>query len=531
MKNGLIIFPKLLLLFISFSVYAQSEADLTKLQNHAICILPGGPFDGFLYIPPDEQNLLAPAEKNLALGVSYVTNGGSIPSYGLNCVSWPVEARAAFEYALGLWAPFLDSDHPVTVRACWSEDLSGLTLGAAGAAGLEFDFSTDCLLAAPLAESIFNDPDLYDPHEILAVFNGNLGSWYFGTDGQPGGSEFDFVTVALHEIGHGLGFSGFENYDDGNSSNGIECNDNAGHGCLGAEAFGRQFISAFSKTVQTDDGIPVENITNPSADMGNLFTGKSLNGGTGGLFLGGLNVLAANGNVPAKLYTPSTFDAGSSYSHFDDATFPTELMQPILNSGQAIHDPGLAYQHLKDMGWNSTFLPVELTYFDATAKEKTVDLNWITATETNNQGFEIERSGNGKDWEIIGFTSGHGTTTEETNYQYKDQSPLPGISYYRLVQIDWDGEVTKSKIVSAKIFESLTTVEVFPNPVSDQIIIESGSAVTAPIHYQISSSVGKVIWQGVLENRRLEINCQNWPSGIYTLTTEDHTQIKIVKSI
>ncbi len=84
-----------------------------------------------------------------------------------------------------------------------------------------------------------------------------------------------------------------------------------------------------------------------------------------------------------------------------------------------------------------TTVPVELTSFTANIFEKSVLLNWSTATETNNSGFEVQRKSDLEEWEAIGFVSGSGTTTETRNYSYSDDLLSEGIYSYRLKQIDY----------------------------------------------------------------------------------------------
>ena len=96
-------------------------------------------------------------------------------------------------------------------------------------------------------------------------------------------------------------------------------------------------------------------------------------------------------------------------------------------------------------------IPVELTSFTASTVDGNVVLNWITATELNNAGFQIERrkttDERREDWESIGFVNGNGTSTETHTYSFADESPVAGKSYYRLKQIDFDGsfEYSNSK--------------------------------------------------------------------------------------
>jgi len=97
----------------------------------------------------------------------------------------------------------------------------------------------------------------------------------------------------------------------------------------------------------------------------------------------------------------------------------------------------------------STALPVELLFFDAQVNEKNqVNLLWATASELNNDYFTVERSTDGGNWEIVEIVAGSGTTSVRTDYQTLDERPNKGISYYRLKQIDFDGTISYSNIVS-----------------------------------------------------------------------------------
>ena len=96
---------------------------------------------------------------------------------------------------------------------------------------------------------------------------------------------------------------------------------------------------------------------------------------------------------------------------------------------------------------NVATIPVELMTFKAHATGNTNELNWATASERNNQAFDIERSSNGVDFQVIGTVKGAGTSAKVTTYTFSDDSPLP-ISYYRLRQIDFDGKETPSKVLT-----------------------------------------------------------------------------------
>jgi len=104
----------------------------------------------------------------------------------------------------------------------------------------------------------------------------------------------------------------------------------------------------------------------------------------------------------------------------------------------------------------SSSIPVELTSFTAEYLDDEVVLNWRTATETNNQGFEVERSQksgerNQNDWMKISFVEGRGTTTEITDYTFQDKITNPRKYVYRLKQIDFDGSFSYSNEVEIDV--------------------------------------------------------------------------------
>jgi len=112
-------------------------------------------------------------------------------------------------------------------------------------------------------------------------------------------------------------------------------------------------------------------------------------------------------------------------------------------------------------------VPVELASFTAEVNNNNVLLSWITATEINNQGFEIERGEiTSQDWEMIGFVEGNGTTTEPQVYSFVDKEVLSGKYQYRLKQIDYDGSYEYSKIieVDVNIPSEFFLSQNYPNP-------------------------------------------------------------------
>ncbi len=120
------------------------------------------------------------------------------------------------------------------------------------------------------------------------------------------------------------------------------------------------------------------------------------------------------------------------------------------------------------IGFGNAPLPVNWLTFTARPQDSNVILHWATASETNNDFFYVERSHNGNQFESIGQVQGSGTTSQVSSYQFTDYSPYKGTSYYRLRQVDYNGMYDFSPVVSVRISDEVSAVQVYPNPVTDQ---------------------------------------------------------------
>ncbi len=108
-------------------------------------------------------------------------------------------------------------------------------------------------------------------------------------------------------------------------------------------------------------------------------------------------------------------------------------------------------------------LPVELVSFEAFSIEKGIKLIWTTATEISNERFIIERSNDGLQWHQIGEVAGNGNSSELIDYSFEDFHPFQGINYYRLVQVDYDGQQSISEIVKAINEPSISSIQIYQN--------------------------------------------------------------------
>jgi hypothetical protein len=120
--------------------------------------------------------------------------------------------------------------------------------------------------------------------------------------------------------------------------------------------------------------------------------------------------------------------------------------------------------------------PVELISFSSDVFENVIKLNWTTATETNNSGFEILRfTQNENEWEMIGFVPGFGTTAEPKSYSFLDENVTTGIYKYRLKQIDFDGSFTYSNEIEVEVDftpREFVLYQNYPNPFNPNTTIK-----------------------------------------------------------
>jgi hypothetical protein len=175
---------------------------------------------------------------------------------------------------------------------------------------------------------------------------------------------------------------------------------------------------------------------------------------------------------------------------------------------------------------SATPLPVELIRFTATPLTDAIRLDWITASEINNSGFEIQRSVAPPAFEVIGWSDGQGTSSQMHEYLLTDHKIVKGqLYYYRLRQVDFDGNYNYSKIVSARISGTGITLAALPNPFSSgtQVLVSlSGDHAEAKlIVLDALGRVVKVLHEGALSAGThvydLQLQTGTPAQGVYTL--------------
>lgn len=169
-------------------------------------------------------------------------------------------------------------------------------------------------------------------------------------------------------------------------------------------------------------------------------------------------------------------------------------------------------------GLQQQALPVDYTFFSAQKEDKTSFLSWETASEINNDFFDVERSMDGRIFEKIGRVKGHGTTTETQNYDFIDREPLAGLNYYRLKQVDYNGDYEYSKVETVD-FRNGTEgdVKIFPNPALDYANISLDRSYDA---VRVTNQLGQlveVLPASQHDGNQFKLDLTSYAPGVYFL--------------
>jgi hypothetical protein len=220
------------------------------------------------------------------------------------------------------------------------------------------------------------------------------------------------------------------------------------------------------------------------------------------------------GTFPGSSSSSATILSGARIMEYDGAseTPPSHTTETILTGYSATHNPtvdGVVYSGVWQLCYSSGFsgfyvyatnstgnaLPVTLVSFTAEAvNNQYIQLNWITASEINNSGFQIERSTDGTSYQSMGWVEGHGTSTVTNDYMYSDLTAIPGVVYYyRLKQVDLDGNFVYSNIVSASLTgdKGFSLTGLYPNPATSQVSIGVISNVNTSAAVRMTDVLGR----------------------------------------
>ena len=184
-------------------------------------------------------------------------------------------------------------------------------------------------------------------------------------------------------------------------------------------------------------------------------------------------------------------------------------------------------------------LPVDMIYFEANAVSNTyIQLKWATSLEINNDGFNVERSVDGQTWTQITFVDGHDNSTVQNDYSYNDVNVVPGTRYYyRLKQIDNDGQFKYTDVVTAIINGEVTfSVKDFvPNPTNaaTSLIITAVSQqeITVAFYNVIGEKVSSAVHQLIKGGNLIEFDMRTFASGTYTAVVSSANEVYTKKLV
>lgn len=195
---------------------------------------------------------------------------------------------------------------------------------------------------------------------------------------------------------------------------------------------------------------------------------------------------------------------------FDDYTDMCNYL--IAGEPSEIHSNYVGCNSAEEIITYCVTLPITLTYFQAKIDRKTTLLTWQTATETNNAGFEIQRSTDAVNWEKIAWQDGQGTTTNAHTYTHRDENPLFGTSYYRLKQVDFDGAFEYTHIVQVN-YEG-RDISIYPNPVKNTLHISDLNGENIQ-NICIYDQTGRIILSHQMPDNMIDVSALS--SGMYIL--------------
>lgn len=253
-------------------------------------------------------------------------------------IDFPDQAKTAFEQAVLLWENYLISSQTIRIKATWSSSLTSSTLAVSGTINIYKNFLNapyaNIWYPTSLAEALSGKDLNSGDYDMTVTLNGNI-NWYYGIDAKAQAGKYDLITVTMHEIAHGLGFS--------SSMELINSDTQGQYGRVG----GTNIYDAFMQDAQKIKLTNTETYGNPSQDLKKSLTSNAL-------YFGLKNTKFANA-LP-RLYAPATYKNGVSFSHFDETTYPSgsvnSLMSPSVRAAEVNQSPGeLLLNCLNEMGW------------------------------------------------------------------------------------------------------------------------------------------------------------------------------------
>lgn len=349
---------------------------------------------------------------------------------------------------------------------------------------------------------------------LACTSNSNLVTFY-ATNNAQRGHMFDInavncVTILCFEMNLSAGTSNIDIYTKTGTHVGFQTTPGAWT-LIGSAAN----VASAGVNVPTPIPIAINQIIGVGATRAFYITRTTASGPTvaytNGTGVG--NILASDANITLREGTGKEYPFSTNYTprQFNGAVF-YNLNPPCV-------------------------LPIELTSFDIIQNGKTADIKWSTAMEKNNDYFVIERSKEGKNFESVKTIKGSKNSTSQKNYSENDSNPYSGTSYYRLKQVDVDGQYTYSDLRTlnnkSDIFGGIT---ISPMPVDDDLNVEfdkePGKEYTISVFDLAGKKVHSLTILSDKDDTKTSINVSELEKGMYFLSLEGvsgNSRIKFIK--
>ncbi|MBS1556231.1 MAG: T9SS type A sorting domain-containing protein [Bacteroidetes bacterium] len=408
----------LLVCFYFLDGAAQPASSLQQLmvkpKGQIVCYASGE--DRPIYLAPPKHLALSNARTQTAdFRVDYV----GFPADG--------QAREAFQRAVDIWAGIIQSPVRINIRAAWVPQ-GASTLGSAiwGNVFANFDGAPKLNVFYPvaLAEKLAGRPLNADPnpataenYDIYAFFNSSQTQWDFST--LPVTGRYNFTTVVLHEIGHGLGFT--DSYDI-----------TSGTGAYGVQGSGVPMIFDVGVENGADNSRLLDKPNNSSA-MATFLTNANIR-------YNPVRSILQPPTVRPSLYAPNTWEGGSSIAHLDQITYTftttDRLMRPQLDRAQVTLDPGpIVLNMFSDMGWVAPYI-THTPLKDTEVTNAPFNVS-ATVAPDGTSGYSLNSAVKIR-YRINGGTEVEANMNQGTGNQYSFSLPQPTVvpstySYYLVV--------------------------------------------------------------------------------------------------
>ena len=208
----------------------------------------------------------------------------------------------------------------------------------------------------------------------------------------------------------------------------------------------------------------------------------------------------------------------------DLTSTPANTRRNNINPGPSA---ATSFNHFYATVQTGTILPIELLFFNAQPEGENVKCKWETSSETNNEYFEVERLSNGKEFFPIGKVSGYGlgTSTESRTYSLIDDDVCNDIRYYRLKQVDIDGNYSYSDVVAIDCSSDKKGINIYPNPTESTIFCSFYENKNSSLTFQWRDILGKVIKEEIHDVIKgfntVQSDVSDLAKGIYFLRVKE----------